>query len=63
METKNANPSIECTVTSCAHHCNDKQYCSLNTIKVGYQESNVATPGATECASFDLGDHGTCCKG
>lgn len=63
MDTKNANPSIECSVTSCAYHCNDKQYCSLNTIKVGCQESNVATPGATECASFQLGDHGTCCKG
>jgi len=63
MEHKNANPSIECTVTSCAYHCNDKQYCSLNTIKVGHQGANVATPGATECASFELGDHGTnCCK-
>ena len=62
MDTKNANPSIECTVTSCAYHCNDKQNCSLNTIKVGCQETNVATPGATECASFQLGDHGTCCK-
>ena len=58
---KNANPSIECTVTSCTHHCADKQYCSLNTIKVGCMGTDVATCGATECASFELGGHGTCC--
>lgn len=62
MEQKIANPSIECTVSSCAYHCNDKQYCSLNTIKVGCQESNVGSCDNTECASFRLGDHGTCCK-
>lgn len=62
MNNKNANPSIECTVTSCAYHCNDKQYCSLSSIKVGHQETNVSTPRATECASFELGDHGTTCK-
>lgn len=61
MDNKNANPSIECTVTSCAYHCNDKQYCSLNTIKVGHQTNCVTTPGATECASFALGDHGSSC--
>lgn len=62
MDNKNANPSIECSVTSCAFHCVDKQYCSLNSIKVGHQENNVATSGATECASFELGDHGSSCK-
>lgn len=62
MSNQNANPSIECTVTSCAHHCGDKQYCALNTIKVGCQETNVASCRATECASFELGQHGTCCK-
>ncbi len=61
MNNNNPNPSIECSVTSCAHHCNDKQYCSLNTIKVGCQCSDVANCGATECASFKLGDHGTHC--
>ena len=62
MDNKNANPSIECSVTSCAYHCCDKQYCSLNTIKVGHQDTNVATRGGTECASFQLGDHGTNCQ-
>lgn len=62
MDTKNANPSIECSVTSCAYHCNDKQYCSLNTIKVGCQSTDVCSCDSTECASFRLGDHGSCCK-
>ena len=63
MDHKNANPSIECSVTSCAYHCTDKQYCSLNSIKVGHQGANVSTSGGTECASFELGNHGTnCCQ-
>jgi hypothetical protein len=62
MDSKNANTSIHCSVTSCANHCPDQQYCALNTIQVGCQDPNVATCGATECASFRLGDHGTCCQ-
>mgnify|MGYP002563738959 CR=1 FL=1 len=63
MDTKNANPSIECTVTSCAYHCKEKNHCTLNEIRVGSCQSKVTDCGATECASFQLGDHGTCCKG
>ena len=55
MDLKCANPSIECSVTSCAYHCNDKQYCSLNTIKVGCTDAKPTSCGATECASFQLG--------
>ncbi len=61
MNNKTANPSIECTVTSCAYHCCDKQYCSLNAIKVGHPTPSVASKEATECASFALGDHGSAC--
>ncbi len=56
------NESIQCSVTSCAHHNKDKDYCTLNAIKVGCCDSSVAKCGQTECASFDLGDHGTCCR-
>lgn len=62
MDNKHANTSIECTVTSCAHHCADKQYCSLSAIKVGHHERCVTTPDATECASFALGDQGCGCN-
>lgn len=62
MDHKNANPSIQCNVTSCAYHCADKQYCSLNSIKVSHLDPNVSNSGATECASFQLGDHGSSCK-
>ena len=27
-----ANKSIQCSVISCAHHCGDKDYCSLKEI-------------------------------
>lgn len=56
------NESIQCSVTSCAHHDQSRDYCTLNAIKVGCSDSSVAKCGQTECASFDLGNHGTCCK-
>ena len=50
-----ANTAIGCTVTDCAHHCKEKQYCSLNEIKVGCCDSTVTNCASTECASFKLG--------
>ena len=61
-QNRHANPSIACTVSTCAFHCKDQNHCSLNEIKVGCTAANVADCAATECASFKLGDHGTCCK-
>ena len=52
--THNANPSIKCSVTSCTHHCTDKDYCSLNEIKVGCCDSTPTKCEGTECASFEL---------
>ena len=57
-----ANPSIKCSVSSCAYHNGQQNACTLNESKVGCCESNVGDCGETECASFKLGDHGTCCK-
>lgn len=50
-----ANHSIGCSVTDCAYHCKDQQYCSLNEIKVGCCEPKATDPACTECASFKLG--------
>ncbi len=57
-----ANPSIRCSVASCAYHCGDKNYCSLNEIKVGCCESSATNCASTECASFELGNKGNCCR-
>lgn len=54
MENKNANTSIECTVYQCKNHCKDKQYCSLNCIKVGTHEANPTEIPCTDCESFRL---------
>lgn len=63
MEHKNANESIQCSVNSCAHHCQDKNCCTLQAIKVGCCDASVSKCDQTQCASFDLGDHGTsCCR-
>lgn len=51
------NNSIKCSVTSCAHHCQGQNYCTLNEIKVGGCCSDVTNCANTECASFQLGRH------
>ena len=58
----NSNPSIKCSVYSCAYHNGQQSACTLNEIKVGCTGTDVADCSSTECASFKLGNHGTCCK-
>lgn len=59
---KNANPSIKCSVSSCAYHCTDQNNCTLNEIKVGCCDPNVSNCASTECASFSMGGNGSCCQ-
>ena len=54
------SPGIRCTVNSCTYH--KDQHCTLNEIQVGCTQGNVGTCRETECASFQLGDHGTKCN-
>ncbi len=49
---EHANKCIECCVTSCANHCCDENYCSLNKIKVGTHECNPKMDACTDCMSF-----------
>jgi hypothetical protein len=34
MSQKKPNTDIRCRVTSCAYHCDDQEYCSLNAIQI-----------------------------
>jgi hypothetical protein len=54
MKPNSANPSIQCSVTQCAYHCGDRDYCSLSSIRVGRCASQVNNSASTECASFEL---------
>ena len=51
---KTPNNSIKCSVNSCAYHCGEQNYCTLNEIKVGCCDSNVTNCASAECASFQL---------
>ena len=48
------NMSIKCSVTSCAHHCQDMDNCGLSSIQVGTHAGHprvlrlVASPGSTD---------------
>ncbi len=55
------NPSIKCSVSSCAYHSGAADMCTLQAIQVGCIQKNVSKCESTECASFQLGDHGTGC--
>ena len=48
------NQSIKCTVNNCANHCQDNEYCGLNTIQVGTHESNPTMVECVDCQSFKL---------
>ena len=47
-----ANKCIECTVQSCAYHCDTENYCSLDKIQVGTHEANPTMDQCTDCKSF-----------
>ncbi|MPM64925.1 hypothetical protein SDC9_111816 [bioreactor metagenome] len=55
MVNNNPNNSIKCSVSSCSYHCKDKNYCSLDEIKVGCSDPMVNECADTECASFRKG--------
>lgn len=55
------NPSIKCSVTSCAYHSGADDHCTLKAIHVGCTQQNVSKCDCTECSSFQLGDHGSSC--
>ena len=48
------NKAIKCTVTQCANHCKDDDYCALNAIQVGTHESNPTEVQCTDGQSFQL---------
>ena len=54
MSTERANKCIECTVSSCAHHCCDSNYCSLDSILVGTHENDPTMDQCTDCQSFAM---------
>ena len=49
---EHANKCIECTVKSCAYHCDTENYCSLDRILVGTHEANPTMDQCTDCKSF-----------
>ena len=46
------NMSIKCSVTSCAHHCQDMDNCGLSSIQVGTHENHPSMDQCTDCQSF-----------
>ena len=48
------NQSIKCSVSNCAYHCQDAQYCGLPTIQIGTHEANPTQAACTDCQSFRM---------
>ena len=49
-----ANESIRCTVEQCKHHCDDKNYCSLDCVSIGTHESHPTVVQCVDCESFEV---------
>lgn len=52
MDKKTPNRSIECSVSQCEYHCQNQNYCSLDSISVGTHEQNPTVVECTDCESF-----------
>ena len=48
----NVNKCIECTVSQCANHAQNANYCALDKILVGTHEQNPTKDACTDCMSF-----------
>lgn len=48
----NMNKCIACTVSQCAYHSDEADYCSLDKILVGTHETNPTQDQCTDCMSF-----------
>ncbi|MDF2586272.1 MAG: hypothetical protein K0S41_113 [Anaerocolumna sp.] len=53
---KNQNPSIGCVVTECKYHAQNADYCTLDKIMVGKNESFSSKSEDTDCESFIVRD-------
>lgn len=53
IDNSYVNQSIKCTVEQCKHHCSNKDYCSLEAVKIGTHESNPTMCQCTDCQSFE----------
>jgi len=56
----NVNHNIACTVSTCAYHNKDQNYCTLDAIRVGCTAKDPTDCASTECASFQKCGHGKC---
>ncbi len=52
-DNRYVNHCIMCSVASCKNHSRKKDYCSLESIRVGTHESNPNKPPCTDCQSFE----------
>lgn len=50
------NSSIGCSVSECQYHAGNDQYCTLDKIMVGKNESFTSQARDTDCESFKVKD-------
>lgn len=50
---KEANKSIQCSVTQCTNHCQDKAYCSLDAVQIASHEGDPKVKQCVDCMSFE----------
>lgn len=53
MKMEKANKCIACTVEQCKNHCQDEDYCKLDSIRIGTHEPNPKMVECVDCESFE----------
>ena len=48
------NTSVHCTVDNCANHCQNQDYCGLNSVQIGTHETNPTKDECEDCKSFRM---------
>lgn len=49
------NTGVCCSVTGCANHCQDSEFCGLRTVRIGTHEQNPTQKQCVDCDSFQAG--------
>lgn len=52
MLVNGKNECIQCTIGNCTYHANGENYCTLEKIMVGTNQTNPTNKESTDCQSF-----------
>lgn len=56
----NTNRCIHCSVHECKYHSGDRNYCSLDSIRIASHEQHPTSERCVDCVSFECKGGASC---